>query len=322
MEDLRRARQVQGLSADAAELWMSAWRTGTQTAYDSCWRKWTSWCSKQQIDPFQATVENVANFLSHLYTQGYEYRTINNYRTAISAIHPEIEGSKVGQMHTIRQVMTGIFNKRPPLPRYTSTWNVDNVLHYIQGMAPNELLALKELTLKAAMLIALTTAARASEICKLDINYMQITDNEISFVITDLTKTRKINDESMTVTLCAYKEEKIDVRACIVHYLNVTDPIRQFSKLLVSYTKPHKAIKPCTVARWLKTMLTSVGIDTNIFKAHSTRGASTSKANKFGLSVEQIMKKANWKSATTLQKFYKKPVIGEDVFAQTVLSVE
>lgn len=90
--------------------------------------------------------------------------------------------------------------------------------------------------------------------------------------------------------------------------------------MLVSYTKPHMAIKPCTMARWLKIVLLAAGIDTKVFKTHSTRGASTSKANKLGLSVEQIMKIANWKSASTFQKFYNKPLENESQFAHTVLS--
>jgi hypothetical protein len=67
--------------------------------------------------------------------------------------------------------------------------------------------------------------------------------------------------------------------------------------------------------------LHAAGIEKNIFEAHSTKGASTSKANKLGLSVEQIMKIANWKSATTFQNFYNKPVEGDSEFGNTVLSI-
>jgi hypothetical protein len=108
-------------------------------------------------------VENIANFLSYLYTEGYEYSTINSYRSAISAIHPEIGVGKVGQHNTIKQVMAGIFNKHPHLPRYTKTWNVDLVLNHIQGMPENKELELKDFTLKTSTLMALTSAARASE---------------------------------------------------------------------------------------------------------------------------------------------------------------
>ena len=267
MADLRQTRQMQGLSADTAELWVSAWRSGTQSAYDSCWRKWASWCRERQINPFQASVENVINFLSHLYTEGYEYSTINNYRSAISAIHPEIDGEKVGQKHTVKQVMAGIFNKRPPLPRYTNTWDVDVVLNHIQNMPSNKDLCLKNLSIKTATLIALTSAARASEICALDTKFMQITDSEISFTVTDLTKTRKVKDTCGKVTFPSFEDSQLDVRSCIIDYLKATEPIRTVSKLLISYVKPHNAIKPCSMARWLKTKLGTAGIDTNVFKA-------------------------------------------------------
>ena len=57
------------------------------------------------------------------------------------------------------------------------------------------------------------------------------------------------------------------------------------------------------------------GIDTDKYKAHSIRGASTSKANKGGLSAAQIMQRANWSKART---FYvkKKP----DEFQNKVLA--
>lgn len=69
-------------------------------------------------------------------------------------------------------------------------------------------------------------------------------------------------------------------------------------------------------------MLNEAGIDTEVFKTHSTRGASTLKANKFGLSLQQIMNKANWKSSNTFQRFYNKPIqVDNDSFAEKVLQM-
>lgn len=92
--------------------------------------------------------------------------------------------------------------------------------------------------------------------------------------------------------------------------------------LLISFFKPHKSVKPCTAVGCLKNMLKEAGIDTEVFKPQSTRGAFTSKANKFGLSLQQIMNKANWKSANTFQRFYNKPIqVDNDQFAQKVLQM-
>ena len=50
------------------------------------------------------------------------------------------------------------------------------------------------------------------------------------------------------------------------------------------------------------------GIDTSVFKAHSTRSASTSKAATSGVAVPDILKLADWSLNTnTFEKFYYKP---------------
>ena len=56
-----------------------------------------------------------------------------------------------------------------------------------------------------------------------------------------------------------------------------------------------------------------------MYKAHSTRAASTSKAKAQGLSVEQITQKANWSRAITFFKFYNKKVVVPEGFQSKVL---
>ena len=63
-----------------------------------------------------------------------------------------------------------------------------------------------------------------------------------------------------------------------------------------------------TIARWLKTCLSDAGIDTSIFKAHSVRGASSSKAAATGITTADILQAADWSSEGTFQKFYHHPI--------------
>ena len=51
------------------------------------------------------------------------------------------------------------------------------------------------------------------------------------------------------------------------------------------------------------------GIDTEAFSAHSTRSASTSKARMVGVSLEDIVRAANWSSTSTFSRFYHRPVV-------------
>ena len=65
------------------------------------------------------------------------------------------------------------------------------------------------------------------------------------------------------------------------------------------------------------------GIDTGIWKPHSTRGASTSKAHAQGVSVKEILDSANWTNVGTFQRFYRRPIEGKsDVFSKTVLKLD
>ena len=49
-------------------------------------------------------------------------------------------------------------------------------------------------------------------------------------------------------------------------------------------------------------------VDTKVFKAHSLRGASSSKALLSGLSVKEVIDHGRWSQESTWQRFYHKKV--------------
>ena len=89
-------------------------------------------------------------------------------------------------------------------------------------------------------------------------------------------------------------------------------------QLLISYHRPHKPVQSCTIARWIKSLLGSAGIDTSIFKGHSTRSASTSKARAGGISLEDVLKMADWTGPSSFLRFYYRPSFTDD-FARAVM---
>ena len=58
---------------------------------------------------------------------------------------------------------------------------------------------------------------------------------------------------------------------------------------------PHKAVSVQTISRWLKQCLELAGIDTAVYKGHSFRHASTSKAKSVGVSIDDIFLTGGWK---------------------------
>ena len=70
----------------------------------------------------------VVEFLSAQFKLGFQYSTINTYRSALSATLPHIDGHPVGQHPLVYKLLQGIFNKRAPMPRYQNTWDVGVVV--------------------------------------------------------------------------------------------------------------------------------------------------------------------------------------------------
>ena len=134
MAHLRDEFRSQNFSEEATALILKSWRTKTNKSYDSLFAKLHSWCAQRSFDPFSGPTINVANFLAQLCTEGYQYSSINFYRSAISSVHEKVDGHNVGQHPLISRLLKGIFHDRPLLPRYTNTWNVQTVLNYLEGL--------------------------------------------------------------------------------------------------------------------------------------------------------------------------------------------
>ena len=65
--------------------------------------------------------------------------------------------------------------------------------------------------------------------------------------------------------------------------------------------------------------MAAAAIDISHFKAHSTRAASTSVAARLGVSTAQFLLTADWSSASTFSKFYKRDVQGTQEFDRAIL---
>ena len=326
MESFRRQQEARGISQQSANLISKSWRTGTRTAYNSAWNKWSSWCTERDIDPFQSPVEPVIDYLTSLFQAGYEYNTINGARSAISSLHAPIGGDPVGQHSLVKRLMTGAFNERTPKPRYTDTWDVDQVLTFISSLGENGNLSDKQLIHKLTMLIALSSANRASEVQGLNLEYMKDEGDYMEFTINKLTKTRRVGDKPQVVTFHQYEDPVLDVTTCLRAYITRTAhwrKSRQHHQLLLGIVAPHKPVCTSTISNWLKQMMAAAGIDTTVYKGHSVRSAATSKASASGLSLEEILRRANWKRASTFQKYYNRGTPEPtDGFAQTVLTLK
>ena len=134
---LRKRLAEEGISERASDIIVSSRREGTLSIYSSDWNKCVSWCVEQDVDPVRRNVNWILDFLAFMFESGYEYRTIFKHRSAISALHNNIEGRPVGEHPQVSSLITGVFNNRPPQPKYNFIWDVQLVLDYLKKELPN-----------------------------------------------------------------------------------------------------------------------------------------------------------------------------------------
>jgi hypothetical protein len=315
------------ISSEAKKFVEGALRPSTRSTYDTSYKRWVSWCDSRGVDPISAPVERVVDFLANMAKEGRPYSTINGYRSAISNKHVLVNGSKVGQHELVIKVMAGIWNSNPPLPRYQGTWDVDILLNHIRSMGSNTTLSDKDLTHKLATLLALSSSSRVSELSMFTLDHFVDNGNEVVFSLPPLTKTSRVGSKPLNVVIKCFEQDvclcPVD---CVRYYIKRTASWRQTvaqHKLFLALIGKHKPVQTSTISGWMLSMLSSAGIDTDTFKSHSIRSAGTSKALRGGVSIGDILARANWSNVGTFRRFYCRAdnILQTEPFEKVVLAV-
>jgi hypothetical protein len=237
----------------------------------------------------------------------------------------------------VKDFLKGVTNRRPRVREPFPTWDLNMVLNALlePPYEPLEKASLKNVTIKTAFLIAITSAKRGSEIHALDVReewcrvrptgaYLRTnpfflpkvrTEGNINAVISlpRLFPQPKSRIESKFRPLCV-------VRA-LEHYIKATENLRKTTQLFVLHQEGQKlgsAATKTTVARWI---VSTIALAYEHFgrtppkglKAHSTRGMSTSIALKWGVDFTEIARAASWASDTSFIKHYRINVSGTDM---------
>ena len=220
--------------------------------------------------------------MSQIFQNRIQYRTINNYRSAISAFHDYIQGKPVEEHPRICSLVAGVFNSRPPQPKYCFIWNVQAVIDFIKSeWGQNEHLSDKYLTYKLRMLLALTSAFRVLGLQHLDIRFMTKGTDYYLFTFGKLHKAWRKGKSPSSLKFYSFEEDtKLWVVATLEEYLKKAKVWRGKGKsqLLLTFAKPHNPVVSSTISGWIKNILREAGIDIKIFKGNSASSASTSKA--------------------------------------------
>ena len=119
--------------------------------------------------------------------QGYQYHSINSYRSTISSVHEKVDGHQIGQHPMVSKMLRDVFNSRPHQSRYKSTWKVSTVLDWISSeTTSNKSLLL--LLMKLTTLLALCRPCWSADLAGLQLLSLKFTKKRATFMVSHVAK--------------------------------------------------------------------------------------------------------------------------------------
>ena len=292
-----------GFPPEVIELLLSATRKNTNAAYQSAWKNWNNWCHARNVHPMSGGVKEVFCYLAGIFGASMSYSSINVSRSMLSSNLNMGIGNReeIGKHPLVTRLMKGIFQARPPTPKYSGTWDPSIVLSHFVATA-GQTLSLLQLARKLATLLALTILLRCAEIASIQRETFEFAGLKVYFDLGTLRKSQR-SGPLLRLSLDEWSQNKaICPLTCLRSYIERTSIIRtpqNAKQLLIGSTKPHNPVTSATVGRWIKDQLREAGIDTSIFSAHSTRWAAASKATSSGVSIQAILKQGHWSNESS-----------------------
>lgn len=307
---IREGFRKQQVPESALEVMISSISENTRSQYTSSLKLWWVFCQEHNIDCYNFHTSSLLKFLSDCFQNGSSYGTLNNHRSAISLISI----NNISEDLRLRRFFKGVFRIKPSFPRYNYIWDPSTVLDYLENN-DNDSITLEQLSKKLVMLLALSTGQRTQTLSLIKISNTKYFDDRIVITITSLIKTSAIGKAQPVLNLPYFRPRPgICPASTLVKYISVTSQIRPSleDNIILTYKKPHKPASSQTIGRWIKQTLTDSGIDTSVFKPHSTRHASTSAASRSGLNIDVIRKTAGWSAQSAIfANFYNRPIVND-----------
>ena len=166
-------------SLDAQAIISAAWRNTTKTKYNSTFKRWTNFCSKRSINLLQPNTVNITELLREELKRGLSYNVLVSARSALGHCLP----CDVINHSTVSTFLKGVYNLRPPTPKYFAIGNVNTLLSDIQH---KDISTFYDITKKLATLFMILAGTRVNTLVHLKVTNMYIRNTEVIFTFNEV----------------------------------------------------------------------------------------------------------------------------------------
>lgn len=315
--------QNKGLSDRVINTILNSRKPVTRAIYEKIRKKFVSWYEDRPISN-GGIIPIVLDFLQDGADKNISPSTLKVQVAALSSVMD----TRLAEDPLIRRFLIALKRSKPAKLYKTPTWDMGTVLKGFLSppFEPIEDSSDKNLTLKTALLLALVSARRVSEIqalssiepyCLIHLDKIILSPDPafLPKVSSTFHRTQNIVIPSLPTTMDSRKRNiysKLDVRNTLIAYLERTKEWRRTTFLFILYAGINrgKQASKSTISRWIRMAIQITYKAQNLtppseIRAHSTRAWATSAAEKAGATPEQICRAATWSSFSTFAKHYR-----------------
>ena len=208
MQIIRDVFRQTKLSEEVIDILMKSWTCGTSKQYSPHIQRWCEFCSSRNLDPFNATINDGAEFLTQYFLSSEcEYSVINTARSALSSMFSSENGLTFGKQPIIQRLLKGMFKERPTFPRYTVIYDVKPVFDFIKSLSCSDETSL-EICTKALATLMYAKWIQCNVYRKNGYNAMYIDEHRSIFYISKLLKSTRPGFHQHPLEFVAYPTDK------------------------------------------------------------------------------------------------------------------
>jgi hypothetical protein len=148
------------------------------------------------------------------------------------------------------QLMKGIYQGKPPIPKYNATWDPAVVINHFISTA-GRAMSIIQLARKTVTLLALTTLLRCSKLNSIQLDSVSFSANKVFFNLGVLRKSQR-SGLLMRYSLDEWENQLVCPLACLRSYLERTTSLRSSlnsSSVFIGSNKSHSPMTGSTIGR-------------------------------------------------------------------------
>jgi len=278
-------------------------------SYSPVWLAWFRFAVAHNVCPWEVRSALAVKFAAQTAIVKRSGTSVKTLRAVFSLVSSFLSEEKV-----LHYIQMSAFRKRPLRPRYESVWDVSRLFTYLKKLGPVETANFSTTRQRLICLLYLDGFCRAANIEAIHFGTVVVRGRGLAktfsyrFCRAKSWRPDGRPDYEPPHVICAHAggDFAVSTPHNAGRYLELTNLCHSQDKGFILDEKRKFSIGRQRIAKIMLSSMEAAGIDTGVFKAHSTRAAASTKAFFMGVPIRSLLARGGWSSESTFKIWYYK----------------